>query len=310
MSIGQQKKYNDNKFVFTYAGNRNVVNLTCSVALPMQSNKEVLINGIEAEKDEFIASFAHELKHGFDDFKNSETKIISFSEYRLFNSANYGIPAIDEFFHYLYFIHNTESLVRNTEIATGMEIKNISKKDFINFLTNNRVYKMLKDINGWSYEKFRQELINDKDSIIKALDGSNISIPSNDNELVDLVLDLFYTTLTQNKIDGLKRVLYKNPVDILLDRPDSEKSLFLKNYSKSVLKYKNYENYFKHEEVFKEVSSELIKKIHKLYDMAKDDNSSELMKKISAKQTNESIHDWDLYHEINKTPISKFRTDL
>jgi hypothetical protein len=38
--------------------------------------------------------------------------------------------------------------------------------------------------------------------------------------------------------------------------------------------------------------------------MAKDDkNLNALMAKINSKeQTNESIHDWDLYHKINKTP--------
>jgi hypothetical protein len=64
--------------------------------------------------------------------------------------------------------------------------------------------------------------------------------------------------------------------------------------------------------MFKFVSENMIKKINKLYAMAKEDpNVSALMQKINNKQTtNESILDWDLHYEGEKIPVTKFKTDL
>jgi len=94
----------------------------------------------------------------------------------------------------------------------------------------------------------------------------------------------------------------------LFGNSKSKQHKFLVKYVKSLNKFDNYKDFFIHEfEQFKNVSEEMMKKISKLYAMAKDDeNISNVLTKINAKSTNESIKDWDLYHEI-KTKQTIFK---
>ncbi len=70
----------------------------------------------------------------------------------------------------------------------------------------------------------------------------------------------------------------------------------LKNYNKFIERFDNYEQFFEYEfNNFKKVSEKIIKKISKLYAMAKDDEKvADILTKINSKTTNESILDLDL----------------
>ena len=67
-----------------------------------------------------------------------------------------------------------------------------------------------------------------------------------------------------------------------------EKQRRLKKFIRKIQRFKNTEDFFRNEEkLFKFVANKMIKKISKLYAMTKSKN--------------ESIKEWDLYHELTKT---------
>ena len=90
----------------------------------------------------------------------------------------------------------------------------------------------------------------------------------------------------------LKQDLTTNFFEEMMGFSGKKEEVF-RNYVKRIQKYDNTDDFFRNEEkMFKRTSYDLIKKIHKLYSIL-DKN----------KKTNESIINWDLYHEIKKTPI-------
>jgi len=287
----------------------NRVNLGVTIAVKPNITKSELIQNLIDNAKEYISSFTHELKHAYDNYKKENNSVIGGTEYRAIASSNYRIPTIDKFLHYSYFIHNIENLVRPSEVASEIEHGNITKKGFINFLASNSTYTNLKQINQMTLNDMISDLNNEKEEMVRILQLSKMPIPE-DDELVDTTLNLFFLTLRYEKIDTLSKVLLNLPYELveLFGNSKSKQHKFLVKYVKSLNKFDNYKDFFIHEfEQFKNVSEEMMKKISKLYAMAKDDeNIANVLTKINTKSTNESIKDWDLYHEI-KTKQTIFK---
>jgi hypothetical protein len=110
--------------------------------------------------------------------------------------------------------------------------------------------------------------------------------------LVSTVLDLLRINLVNGKGTSLKQDLTSSFFDEIMGFSGKKQEVF-QNYINRIRKYDNTDDFFRNEEkMFKQTSSNLIKKIHKLYSIL-DKN----------KETNESIINWDLYHKIKNTPI-------
>ena len=91
---------------------------------------------MEEEKDEHVASLAHEIKHKYDKQSKQFGLIGQDAEYQATQRrGSFGIPVIDKvFFRYLYYISGIENLVRPTEVAYKLKRKNITKSQFKEFL--------------------------------------------------------------------------------------------------------------------------------------------------------------------------------
>jgi hypothetical protein len=289
--------------------NSDKVNLGVTIAVKPNTTKTDLIQAIINNEKEYISSFTHELKHAYDNYKKKTNSLIGGNEYRAIASSNYRIPTVDKFFHYSYFIHNIENLVRPSEVASEIEHGNITKKGFINFLASNSTYNKLKEINKMTLSSMLSDLNNEKEEMIKILQLSKMPVP-NDDELVETTLNLLFLNLRYQKIDILSKTLLNLPYELvgLFGNSKSKEYKFLMRYKKSLEKFDNYKDFFNYEfEKFKNISEEMMKKISKLYAMAKDDEKvANILTKINSKNTNESIKDWDLYHEI-KTKQTIFK---
>lgn len=314
MAFSYKSDFNDSTMQLKNVSKSDTVELIVNIAIGKGNTAGQIIREFEKEKNLYASSFAHELKHAYDTYKKNTTPLTSNTEYRVFSKLRFGIGPIDEFIHNLYYTHMMEGLVRTTEVAMNMEILGINKKDFIEFLANNRTYKTLKEINSFNMNDFRNKLIANKDAIINSFNDSDVPIPNTDEELVNEVLDLTFKNIKHGKIRNLTDYLGgNNPFAMLFGFGDSNHTKFINDYTSSLEKFKNYQEYFAYEEkMFKFVSEKLIRKINKLYAMAKDDpNVSALMQKINSKSTtNESILDWDLHYETDKIPVTKLRKDL
>jgi hypothetical protein len=302
------------KFAFTYEG---------EIANPLNRLYDFFIN----EKKQIISSIAHELKHAFDKFKKKEESIHSVAKYNTVQQLRFNIEELDDFLYNSYYIHFVENLVRPTEIATELKLGNIDKKGFIDFLNNNETYKRLLEIRDFSYEKMKKTLLLQKDIIKKSLIHPNISGNSdeyisfinslNEEELVDYVIKLLFNNMASLGRDIVKNMLIENMMEEFGFITDFSKINYIESYVNQYKKYgKNYDKFFEDEEKrFKFTANRILKKIHKLYDMAEDNEEkiSKLHKQISDKKVNEekndSIKDWDLHHKLKNGENPNFKTN-
>ena len=288
--------------------------LTITFAVGENWEPSGLIETMEEDKDGQIASLAHEIKHKYDKQSKKFGLIGPDATYQATQRrGSLGIPALDRvFFRYLYYIHGVENLVRPVEVASSMRSKNITKSQFLNFLQNNRVFKELVDIKNFTFEDFINQLKENEDRLDALIeyideDPSNMTL----DEKINRVLEVAYIDLVNNRMEIFVQMTDHHMDDMLkfgmqlgvlpphledkvkeLEKTDEVRKKFL-SY---VMKYeKNPTKFFEDEiENFQYIANKMLKKISKLYAMAKDD-----------KQVSESIINWELHQKLMEKKYGK-----
>ena len=254
------------------------------------------------QQTEMTSSMAHELKHTYDFLKKDTMKMTTLAKYQGPTSMKFRIKTVDDFFFYLYFLHDVESLVRNTEIATTMDLDDVDKENFESFLKNQKVYKTLDSIRKFTYRGFKTDLLNDIENVRDIFDQNNIDLPSDDNEAIDKVIDLVYSNLVDKQGESYARIMVTNFFEQMFGL-SGDKQIEVDRFIKQLSRFKDGEEFFRHiEKDFQQKGDKVLRKIIKLYDMAKDTEktkSTDLMRKITSKgETTESIIDWDLHQQL------------
>jgi hypothetical protein len=191
-----------------------------------------------------------------------------------------------------------ENLVRPSEFAGAIDAAGITKKEFYNFLMDNRTYKMLDEIRSFTYDKLREDLKNDMSNIIEVFKENNINyLGLSEDQIIDETLHLFFLNIKNWKAEMFHRLLSTNFIESLLGF-SNEKEKFFRKYLKNLDRFgENYKKYFEYEEkMFNFVATKMIKKIGKLYDMTKNVKT-------------ESIINWELWQKI-KGENTKIVTEL
>ena len=261
-----------------------------------------------------LSSIAHELKHKYDKQAKELDLIGRDAEYAATQRrSTFGIPVIDhKFFRYMYYTSIAENLVRTTEIASKLKSKNITKSQFKEFLEGNRVYKELLEIKNFTFDNLiegMREQMNRVDALLNHIgeDPEGMS----ENEKIDMVLNLVYVNLVNmrmgtfmemisDKGDSVRDFLMQltGQVPSFLKDEDEEKKMdkLRDKFFNYVTKFKdNPTQFFKDEcEKFNYVSTKMLKKISKLYDLAKDDD-----------EVNESIINWELHQQLLEKKYGK-----
>jgi len=288
--------------------------LTITFAVGENWEPEGLIRKMEEERDEHVSSLAHEIKHKYDKQSKQFGKMGPDADYQATQRrGNFGIPAIDRvFYRYMYYIHAIENLVRPTEVAYSMKRKNITKSQFKEFLENNRVYRELVEIKNFTFDDFISQLKEQEERLDKLIehvgeDPSNMTV----DEKINKVLEIAYIDLVNNRME-LFMIMTEHAMDDflkfgsqlgLLPSGTEEKVKQLEKTDKirqkflsQTMKYeKNPKKFFEDEfEKFNYVANKMLKKISKLYAMAKDDE-----------QVSESIINWDLHQQIMEKKYGK-----
>jgi hypothetical protein len=289
-------------------GDNNTVNLLIETAIPEYETINIsdFIKFLKKDKKEFINSITHEMSHSYEKYKKPLESIIHRNNYETYKEIRMNIKPIDNFSHMLYFISETENTVRPSEILADMKQKNITKEQFNKFIKNNTVYKKLLDAKNFSYEKLKSELLENINSInIFIEDHKDIfnTIPTTDIDKVNLILKTYFISSINIKMRKIQNMLNLDHPLAQFFLPDIEKRIDIHDkYGKKLTKTKNYNKFFEFEEKrINFVADKMIKKIHKLYDMAKDNNTTE---------NNKEIKDWELYHKIKKTPTNNLTTEI
>jgi len=291
-----------------------ILGLTITFAVGENWKPEGLIEKMEEDKDEHVASLAHEIKHKYDKQSKQFGLIGQDAEYQATQRRGiFGIPVIDRvFFRYLYYISGIENLVRPTEVAYKLKRKNITKSQFKEFLENNVVYKELVEIKNFTFEDFINQLKESEDRLDALIehigdDPSDMTI----DEKIKIVLEVSYIDLVNNRMQMFMTMTEHGMDDVIkfgtqlgILPPELEGNLegiqktdaIRQKFLKYVMKYeKNPTKFFEDEiENFQYVANKMLKKISKLYAMAKDDE-----------QVSESIINWDLHQQIMEKKYGK-----
>jgi hypothetical protein len=288
--------------------------LTITFAVGENWEPEQLIQKMEEERDEHVASLAHEIKHKYDKQSKKFGLIGPDAIYQATQKrGNFGIPVLDRvFFRYMYYIHGIENLVRPVEVASLMKSKNITKSQFREFIENSRVYRELIEIKNFTFKDFINQLKENEDRLDALLnhigeDPSSMTI----DQKIDRVLEVAYIDLVNNRMEMFVRMTEHHMDDMIkfgaqlgllpsylekdvkkLEKTDNIRRKFL-SY---VMKYeKNPTKFFEDEiENFQYIANKMIKKISKVYGMAKEDE-----------QVSESIINWDLHQQIMEKKYGK-----
>ena len=274
-----------------------------------------LFEAMEKDKANQVASLAHELKHKYDKQVKPTALVGHDAEYQATQAKdNFGIPVIDnEFFRNLYFVSMIENLVRPTEIASQIKSLGITKSGFLKFLQNERVYKELTEIKNLTFEHFMSELKEQMfrvDGLLEHIgeDPSEMS----DDEKIKRVLEIVYISIVNTRMQFFMDMTSKGTdnfiefgqqMGILPDFMKDEAIALSKvnEVRKNFLNFtKRYENnpikFFKDEcKKFNRVADQLLRKVSKLYDMAKDDEQP----------VSESIINWELHQQLMEKKYGK-----
>lgn len=242
---------------------------------------------IQSEKPTIISSISHEIKHAYDAKKKEIVQPMDRASY--LGPQNIGIGPVkpmQKFLFGLYFTHFIENSVRPNELHSLMVSNNITPKQFYDFLTNQRIFRMLKEYRDLTYEKFFNEL---KDDYMSEIEGFFIHIGfigykrMNDDEKVHRFLDFIAQGLKNSTIQELEQIVFDSEGEAKL----AQLGLVSKNKLAYMIKNAGIinrrfpddgEKMFRSEiKDLNQISEKMIKKISKLYSLI-NNKATELTK--------------------------------
>lgn len=251
-----------------------------------------VVDVVEKDKVESITSISHELGHIYNDFKSQFVNVKKLSQYGAFQSLHFGLPPINQFLHYLYFITEIENIVRPSEIYSQMKQNNVTKKDFYDSLIETKTFKMLKEIQNFSYEKFREDLKNHMSRIEEIFDSVDIDYSNmSEEEKIDKMLKLLLFNIINRTLRHISDNYISRIESIFGVSEEKEKILdsLIKNAKRFVNDPEKY--YLYQEKNMRRISRNVIQKISKVYSLLESKKNS--------------ITNWDAYlkYYIGETPI-------
>ncbi len=250
------------------------IKLSINLAIPVSINEvdnKIIIKTLEDNKQMIISSLSHELKHAYDGYKKPSETLKQRSQYGVYSGVRFGIEEIDKFVYYLYFITAIENLVRPSEIYSLMQQGEISQKDFLNFISSNRTYSTLKDINKFSLDKMIESLKQKPEEVDNFLSNvEDYEMPDSMDEKINDLLKVIYFELQKRTLQRAHTMLTNNFFEAMFGLSD-EKMKFLNSFESEILRFKkNPLKYFEFQEKkFKFVSEKMMKRLSKLYSLAK-----------------------------------------
>ena len=310
MGVGNSFRFDDS-ILMQVNFQDNELDIMVNYVVSEDWEPEELYNTFTNNENHAISVMAHELKHRFDRSKKRTSLVGNSAQYQAFSSGklDFGIQVISDFMRYSYYIQLTENLVRPTEVATRMIKKGITKEKFYDFIMNDEVMVELKKIQNFSYDYLIEQLYEQMDRIdalINYLGGNPHEM--GDQEKVIKILELVYINIVNlkvdifddyidNKNDSFESMLSRVFGGSIASKKNEEKDNVRRKFVNFVSKYKNREmDFFKDEcERFNYVSTNLMKKITKIYSLLPDEKE----------QTNESILNWDLHQKLMEKKYGK-----
>lgn len=318
MGSGNDLDMDLDTFKITFNNTKGVIHLIITFYYN-PTNKNFIADSykiLQKDPHQHIAILSHELLHAYHTYKKKYSTSRKESDYQVFSSGM-GIeelPTVNVFIGTLYYLSEDENLTRPSQIASEIRTRKITKSQFRDFLLKHPIYQKLNQIKNYTWDNFRRDFWNDIKNHTE-LRGRN------EEEIFNAVLNSVFTYITNAKIRGYKEFLSSEAAKTAMKSTgDMQKmSSFLngkyeRNVNNEFHKYinstygdKNAARFFENTiKMFNFVANELLKKISKLYDMAKDDtNQVDINSKINQKMTklNENPVEYNKDSKITKEDI-------
>lgn len=285
MGMGQSFTF-DTDIMMRKVSESTTAEFSITFIAPTDWTAEELAEEFIRDKEEYVSSLAHEIKHKYDKQVKKIGLLGDDSDYTAVQKLRgSGVDTLDTtFLFYMYFMHGVESLVRPTEIASRIKTRNTTKSQFKDFLTDTQVYKHLVDIRNFSFEKFVNILKDDMTEIERVINSVNIDYSDmSDKEKIIEFLEIIFYSLGNLRLKDFKSFM-EGPMGGVLsfieylkggsdDNIEKKKEQVFNKYKNTVVKYqKNPVEYFKYEiERMSREANDVLKKLGKLYALAKDD---------------------------------------
>ena len=286
-SMGVSNEFHfDNAILMQISPATKTLNLHINFVTSEEWKLEELLESFQEDETNTVSVMAHELKHKYDRTKKTKGFVGDTADYQTYASGklNFGIPIINKFMRYSYFIQMAENLVRPTEISSRMLKKGITKEQFYEFITNDVAYKELLEIRNFSFDYLIENLYNEIDKVDRLLEYSGVDSDDlsdmDDETKIKEVLKLVYINLVNTKVDTFDNFFYSHSERMAqmfdelmafklfgskIKPPSEEKEKVRRKFINHVVKYQNKEmDFFKDEcERFNYVATNLIKKYKK-----------------------------------------------
>ena len=234
---------------------------------------------LEENKKLVISSLSHELKHAYDNYKNSLESVESRSNYNVYTKERFGIRPIDSFLQRLYFTSSIENLVRPTEVASLLKMGNVTKKGFIDFIKNNETYKLLTELSNFNLEDWRTEIKEYIPEIIEFfefLEIENFEV-LDEEEIIDDFLRVCYAIIKNMKSKQTYEIFLTHGLEQLIGFIPEKDESFRKHLNKINRFGDDYKRFYEYEaKNIRFIANNLRKKIAKLFDMAKDEKNESI----------------------------------
>lgn len=281
------------------------------VAIDDKSNKkEDVIRTIKKDLD--VSTITHELKHFYDYSKKGTKYLDDLSRYGSYTIE--GVPPLlKRFLYLLYFLEPVENLTRPSELYHKLIDNDVRKENFKSFVESTEMMKTIKEAENFSIEEFKKNIRQSKeiDKFLENLEKELEPFIRSGDDVKDIFNILFSTIANQHlqdAVDQLKKFVYKktidkNPMLILNGLFGKDKDSFSEEYEKIAdnnLKriVKKYEKYQNNPEKFFDflekrlnlAGNKMKRKIYKLYDMVKENNSS--------------VINWDAHSETKGSKVN------
>ena len=236
-------------------------------------------NHLISNETEYVSTIAHEIKHAYDSIKIPKPNIGSMANYVA--NTSMSVSEFEEFFYNLYYIENAENLVRPTEIITQIEKLGITKKDFLTFITSNKVVTQLKKIQSFSFETLYNSILKErleKNKNRRELNSFTLEYtplpPKEESEIIQGL---------NNDLDEIFQIHKEKRIEsfiIILEEMFDTKEISEEYKKNAIEKFKNDTNklfggnsanfYREAEKLMKTKSTEVLRKIYGLYALTKD----------------------------------------
>lgn len=286
MGVESKRDYVDKKFTTKNKEPNPEMNMQIDIGMPSSYTTPVsqVLDFFKKEKTKLVGSFAHEMKHFYDEYKDkSGYKAVDRTKYDAAVQLGFGpVKPINDLLYKIYFITNIESLVRPSEFAAELETSGVTKEEFYEFLVKSRLFGQLKEIRDWTYEGFREDLKNYIPQIKDVLNqiGDPPNPDASDDEIIDKILEIFLYNMYETQSSRLYRFIesqyggddffarlmgYQTPLDDEGQKQFEDQLKIIKKFGN------NFEGYLKQEQKFFNMNADkIIKKIAKLYALTPD----------------------------------------